>query len=78
MPGYFIQLGSKQRNFARSVTPVLKLKHQADNREWMEKEFITAVLTLTGGLILFILSQAVLKLLDPCVEFKKIHCKNPG
>jgi hypothetical protein len=53
----------------------LKLKRNADNSEWMEKEFIAAGLTLVGGLILFTLSQAVLKLLDPCVEFKKYIAK---
>jgi hypothetical protein len=68
-------LGLKRRSFGRSVSPVLKLKRNADNSEWMEKEFIAAGLTLVGGLILFTLSQAVLKLLDPCVEFKKYIAK---
>jgi hypothetical protein len=37
----------------------------------MEKELLTAALTLFGGLVLFIVGQAVVKLLDPCIEFKK-------
>jgi hypothetical protein len=35
------------------------------------KILITAGLTLLGGLILFTITQVVLKLVDPCIEFKK-------
>jgi len=39
------------------------------------KILITAGLTLLGGLILFTITQVVLKLVDPCIEFKKYIAK---
>ncbi len=37
----------------------------------MTQEFITVVGTLSVGLILYTVGQIVLKLVDPCFEFKK-------